>query len=393
VSLAPAAVPHRHPRVVEAPVAGDLALFHLDDRRLHLLNPTAAAIWAGVDTAPTVAALTRAVAEAFGVDPAAVGPDVERTLDRLRVDGLLTLDRAARPSSPPLPWADPEPAAPVATPAAPAAGSWAALDARLALACDDAELSALVASVLAPLRSPEPATTVLRVDEVADGWEVGVDGARPVVVGSRLAAAMRVVGEVNSLAVASVPGHLVLHAGAVTDGRGAALLPGVSNAGKSTLTAALVRAGLGYLTDEAAAVDETGEVRPFPKAIALDPGSFDLFPDLAPGATTGLAGALASREWHVDPGRVGVTGPAGRVRVVICPRWRAGSSTRLHRLAPAEALHVLLGEAFDFAGAGPVVFPRLARLVETVPVYRLGYGDLDAAAATVQRLLGDPGSV
>ena len=54
--------------------------------------------------------------------------------------------------------------------------------------------------------------------------------------------------------MASVPGDLVFHAGAVSDGRTAVLLPAASNHGKSTLTAALVRDGLQYLTDEAAAV-------------------------------------------------------------------------------------------------------------------------------------------
>ena len=208
---------------------------------------------------------------------------------------------------------------------------------------------------------------------------------------SRLAAVLRALGEVNDAAVAAAGDDLVFHAGAVTGVEGAVLLPAAANHGKSTLTTALVADGAGYLTDEAAAVGPGLVARPFPKSIVLDPGSFPLFPELVPPTDDGLARALAGREWHIDPRRVGTMAGPTPVRVVVCPHWRAGASTRLHRCAPTEAMQMLLGESFDFAAGGQAAFARLAELVEAVPVYRLGYGDLGEAVARVRALLAEPG--
>ena len=149
---------------------------------------------------------------------------------------------------------------------------------------------------------------------------------------------------------------------------------------------ALGGAGFDYLTDEAAAIDQAGVVRPFPKSIALDPGSFGLFAHLAPPAVGPLAERITRREWHVDPATIGSVGVASEVAAIVCPHWRAGSSTRLARVRGTEALHTLLGEVFDARVGGGAVFSTLARVVERVPVYRLGYGDLDEAVAVIGRL-------
>ena len=83
-------------------------------------------------------------------------------------------------------------------------------------------------------------------------------------------------------------------------------------------------------------------------------------------------------------------GRPGPVRVVVCPHWRPGAPTRLHRSDPTEALHELLSETFDFSAGGRPVFERLVELVAAVPVYRLGYGDLDEAVSVIGALLDDP---
>jgi hypothetical protein len=276
--------------------------------------------------------------------------------------------------------------------AAPDVGSYAALDARIGIVCDDAEIVATVAGVLAPLRDDAPPD--VRIDVVAvngSSWMVTASGRSEMILGSRLSAVLRVVAEINALAVASVPDDLVFHAGAVSDGHRAVLLPAASNHGKSTLTTALVADGLAYLTDEAAAVTVELEVRPFPKAIALDPGSFPLFEALSPApATEALARAMACRGWHIDARRVGAVGGAAPVAAIVCPHWRAGASTRITPVAPSEALHLLLDETYDFTGSEGRLFDRLVQLVDTVPVFRLGYSDLGEAVEAVRGLLRDP---
>ena len=371
-----------HPAVLSAPLDDDVVLFHLDTRRLHVLNGSAAAIWTTLHEFDDIARIAGALGEAFAVDPGTILDDIERTVAEFRADGLVA-DGVGSDHAP----AERMPTRPVAPGSLPAGGVYRALDAHVTVDCDDDELCRAIAPVLAPLRVDGSADVAIVIRPVDEQWSVRV-GERPeIVLGSRLAVALRVIGEINSIAVASVPDELVFHAGAVSDGNQAVLMPAASNHGKSTLTTALVRAGFRYLTDEAAVLTDGLEARPFPKSIALDPGSFPLFPDLAPPPAEGLAKAVACREWHIDPAQIGERAEAAPVRAVVCPHWRAGSATRLHRLSSLEALHLLLGETFEFSQGGQPLFERLVRLVATVPVYRLGYSDLDEACGVVEQLL------
>jgi serine kinase of HPr protein (carbohydrate metabolism regulator) len=56
---------------------------------------------------------------------------------------------------------------------------------------------------------------------------------------------------------------LFVHAGVVAWRGRAVLIPGASNAGKSTLVAELVRRGATYYSDEYAAIDAAGRVHPY----------------------------------------------------------------------------------------------------------------------------------
>lgn len=385
-----AVTPRPHPRVLEARLGDDLALFDLDSRRLHVLNGSAAAIWTHLDASATIGELSVRLGDVYGVSPVDIRPDVERTVERLRADGLLHSETVAPATTPTSAdgGLDGRPLVDI-----PPSGSFAALDARVGVRCDDDELRDTIATVLSPLWCDTPPSVALEIESLDDThWTVRAGEADPVTLGSRLAVALRAIGEVNNLAVASASGDLVLHAGAVSIGGLGVVLPGGSNHGKSTLTTALVMDGFSYLTDEAAAIDADLHIRPFAKSVALDPGSFPLFPDLSPGEEVeGLARAMASREWHVDPARIGPSSGPAPVVAVICPQWRAGAATRISPVEPLEALHLLLGDTFDFAVGGQSVFARLARLVETVPVVKLSYGETVEAIAAVRSIVTSAG--
>jgi hypothetical protein len=81
-----------------------------------------------------------------------------------------------------------------------------------------------------------------------------------------------VVFAVNTAAVDTVE-LPALHALAVASDDGAIVLAGASGSGKSTTAATLVQHGWRYLSDEVAALDPSGRVRPYPKPISIDPGS------------------------------------------------------------------------------------------------------------------------
>src|SRR5262249_7165319 len=86
-----------------------------------------------------------------------------------------------------------------------------------------------------------------------------------------------VVGDVNRSAAETSGQHLLFHAGALDAGGTGILVPAASGSGKSTLVAGLAQAGLGYLTDELAALDlASDELLPYAKPITVKPGSFEI---------------------------------------------------------------------------------------------------------------------
>lgn len=378
ITLGPV-TPTRSAAVLRGEAGGVPVLFNPRDRRLHVLNETAAAVWDSLEHHTTFGQLAADLAAAFGTPASVIRADLERMVDRFVADGLIGDDR-------PL---DASPARPE-RPGGPIAIRVGALDSVIDVMIEPGPVASVVAGVLEPLRTELEARAWIHAGPDATGmWRVRTSAGGDQRIGTEMGTALRVIGEVNHVAVAGASDHLVMHAGAVVrDGR-AAVLPGSSNRGKSTLTTALVRSGMGYLTDEAAAIDAAGSCRPFAKAIALDPGSFSLFPDLepAPGGTD-LDVQIRRREWHIAPERIGRVADAAPVRAIVCPHWRAGATTRVAQLSPTEAMHSLLGDTFDFTAGGQAVFDILSGLVSEVPVYRLGYGSLDDAVRVVDDLLG-----
>jgi hypothetical protein len=65
------------------------------------------------------------------------------------------------------------------------------------------------------------------------------------------------------------PDHIFVHAGVVGHAGRAIVMPGLSFSGKTTLVAALIRAGAAYYSDEFAVLDDEGLVHPYPKPLSI----------------------------------------------------------------------------------------------------------------------------
>ncbi len=65
------------------------------------------------------------------------------------------------------------------------------------------------------------------------------------------------------------PNHVFLHAGVVAVNTQAIVLPGPSHAGKTTLVAALVRAGATYYSDEYAILQPSGLIEPYARDLQI----------------------------------------------------------------------------------------------------------------------------
>ena len=109
--------------------------------------------------------------------------------------------------------------------------------------------------------------------------------------------------------------RVFVHAGAVGWNGRAIILPGQTRSGKTTLVAALVRAGATYYSDEYAVIDTQGRVHPYPRPLMIRTET----------------GELKSVPIETLGGRAGRTPlPVG---TVLLTRYQPGSS-----VAPAPAL-------------------------------------------------------
>lgn len=196
---------------------------------------------------------------------------------------------------------------------------------------------------------------------------------------------------VNRQVVAASQDRLLVHASAVAVGQDALVFPAPMESGKTTLAAGLVRAGLGYLTDETVAIDlATGLIDPFPRALSVDRGSWEVLAEIRPTVPSG-AERYVGKQWQVPPSSIrpdAIAGPA-RPRLVITPQYRRGGPTELTRLGRADAVRVLAEQSFNFHALGSVALRSLAALVRGADCYRLSIADLEQACRLVMDVLGD----
>ena len=276
-----------------------------------------------------------------------------------------------------------------------------ALSYRFAVCSDDPELGHHLDAVLAGLREPgivspaEPpaehrysltssSVAAGRVDVRRDG----VDIVWAVRSGDAVGA---VVWDVNRCAAEASVQHLLFHAGALDASGTGILVPGASGSGKSTLVAGLAHAGLGYLTDELAALDlSSDELHPYAKPITIKRGSFDRVP--VPPAlreTHPRGGRWPAEEWQVPVG-TGTWRSIGRSctpRLVIVPCFDPGASTTVTHLSDTEAFLYLALNAVNLLPHGALGMAALGRLASRCTCVALTMSDLDAACALVLELI------
>jgi hypothetical protein len=226
-----------------------------------------------------------------------------------------------------------------------------------------ASLQAELRAALADLPAADGGDRELALRPTDGGFDLHDDG-RLVRHGvdPRVAGAT-VIWRLNAIAGESTD-HVLLHAACVAaPSGGAVLLPGGPGAGKSTLTAACVRAGLSYLSDELAAVDRrTGTIAPYAKPLGLAAERLVVASSL---------GSVAD-------------GPAVPAALVF-PRYEPGADLSEVPLDPGWALLALAAHATNLGVLGGAALAWLAGLALTCPPSQLTHGDATQAVAAIER--------
>lgn len=162
------------------------------------------------------------------------------------------------------------------------------------------------------------------------------------------------------------PDLIFVHAGAVAHNGRAIVLPGHSFSGKSTLVAALVRAGAVYYSDEYAVFDESGRVLPYREPIALRT------PAGVPGETLS-AEQLGSRAGE-DP---------VAVALLALTAYRPGARWEPTGLSRAQGLHALLEHAVPVRDRPEHTLSVLGRALENADVLHGERGESDETARSL----------
>ena len=184
---------------------------------------------------------------------------------------------------------------------------------------------------------------------------------------------------------------LDIHAGVVGDGEGVMLFPARAGSGKSSLTAALSRAGFDYFSDEIALLEEPGlTVRPIPLAICVKSTGWDLMAPYFPGLPTLKSHRRGDGKTvrYVPPPPLGKGSDPSRsypVRRIVFPRYEADAKTALKPLPRVEALRRLLEECLVV----PVPLTqrragRLVRWIKQIDCYELPMSSLEEAVDLVR---------
>lgn len=166
-----------------------------------------------------------------------------------------------------------------------------------------------------------------------------------------------------------------LHAACVSKNGRALLIPGVSYSGKSTLAAALAKAGARFFSDDMAPIDRQGRVHPFARDIGLRP----------------RLGAVAKR---VRPSSLGARTAARPVKVHAAWVGRfkpERQGVTAERCSPQEAFSALLQHAPGTTVRPEVVIRAIARLATNALVYRGERGNAASATDDLLRLLRSNG--
>ena len=146
--------------------------------------------------------------------------------------------------------------------------------------------------------------------------------------------------------------------------RGRALvLPGRSCSGKTTLVAALVRAGATYFSDEYAVLDANGRVHAFPKPLSIR--QYD-GRGMQKCSAQSLGGKTATRSLPVG--------------LVVVTRYRQGAHWRPRKISPAEGLLALLANAPTALTRSEDAMSTLKQVVTNAVTLRGNRPDADKVA-------------
>jgi hypothetical protein len=175
-------------------------------------------------------------------------------------------------------------------------------------------------------------------------------------------------GQLRGHVALNSPDKTFMHAGAVARGGHAIIFPGQSFSGKTTLTAAMLRAGATYLSDEFAVLDESGRVHPYPKRLSLR-----------------SEGGTSQVDTHAHELGGEVAEEPLPLGLAVLTSYSAGAEWRPRRLSSGHGALMLLGHAVQARTRPQATMKAITRALEPALILSSERGEADDLA---EELLG-----
>jgi hypothetical protein len=157
----------------------------------------------------------------------------------------------------------------------------------------------------------------------------------------------------------TAPRRVFVHAGVVGLRGKAIVIPGRSFSGKTSLVAALVKAGATYYSDEYAVLDERGRVHHYARPLAI--------------RENGNLGRQKKYRVEALGGRSGVKPlPVG---LVIVSKYQEGAHWRPRRLSEGEGALELMANTVSARRQPEAMFEAIRAVVSTAPVLKGSRGE------------------
>ncbi len=196
---------------------------------------------------------------------------------------------------------------------------------------------------------------------------------------------------VNWRVIARCTDRMLVHAASMArDGQGV-VFAGKSGAGKSTLVAGLLARGWQYMCDEFAMIDtSTYRLLPFPKAVCIKAGSFDLVRrlDLKLCGDRRYVKALKGKVGYISP--ADLPGAAARpcpITHVIFPNYTGHPKSRLRPVTQARAAFMLASHTLNRDVLGGQVAATASHIVRDARCVVLESGDIEDACDLVESIV------
>ena len=162
-------------------------------------------------------------------------------------------------------------------------------------------------------------------------------------------------------------GRVFLHSGAVCWKGKAIIYPAATFSGKTALTAALVKRGATYYSDEYAIIDENGFLHPFPKTLSIR-GIVDDYTQVEHPVET-LGGKTGKKKIPVG--------------MVLITKYSKNAVWKPQILTPARGIMAMLKDAIPIRTYPDYVLKVLKQLSNTAKVVKSRRGDVEKSADSI----------